>query len=126
MRPPETIRLSQQAREQMITLKRSLGLTQWNQLCRWAFCLSVSAPSPKELRDPPADSNVEMTFKTFAGKYESVYWALLVRRAELDGHAADPETLNRLLRVHIHRGISRLAGDRSIRSTVALVRLATG
>lgn len=124
MKPPEQFRMGQQAKEQMITLKRSLGVMQWNHLCRWGFCLSVRDPSPKDLREPPADSNVEMTFKTFAGRYEQIYWALLVRRAIADGHQTDAETLHRLLRVHIHRGIARLFGDKSLKTCAALARFA--
>lgn len=65
-----------------------------------------------------------MTFKTFAGRYEQIYWALLVRRAIADGHQTDAETLHRLLRVHIHRGIARLFGDKSLKTCAALARFA--
>ena len=40
------IKLSAQAREQLIRLKTRTGLSQWNILCRWAFCLSLKQPSP--------------------------------------------------------------------------------
>jgi DNA sulfur modification protein DndE len=124
MKPPESFGISQQAKEQMITLKRSLGVMQWNHLCRWAFAISVRDPSPKELREPPADSNVEMTFKTFGGRYDGIYWALLIDRARQDGHPIDPASLATLFRIHIHRGIARMAGDKSLRSCAALAELA--
>lgn len=124
MKPPESFRMSQQAKDQMITLKRSLGLMQWNHLCRWGFCLSLQEPSPKDLREPLSDSNVEMSFRTFGGKYADIYWALLLERAIGDGHPTDAATLNTLLRIHIHRGIARMFGDKTLRSPVALASLA--
>ena len=45
----EHIRLSQQARDQLITLKRRTGIAHWNVLCRWALCRSLAEPAP-----PPA------------------------------------------------------------------------
>ena len=40
------IRLSSQAKEQLIRLKTRTGIGQWNILCRWAFCLSLAEPTP--------------------------------------------------------------------------------
>ena len=42
----EHIRLSQTARDQLITLKRRTGIAHWNVLCRWAFCRSLAEPAP--------------------------------------------------------------------------------
>ena len=55
------IRLSAQARDQLIRLKARTGIGQWNVLCRWAFCLSLRQPSPPTPVEVPADSHVEMT-----------------------------------------------------------------
>ena len=49
----EHIRLSQQARESLVKLKRYTGIPHWNTLCRWAFCLSLaesSQPAPAKIR----------------------------------------------------------------------------
>ena len=35
------IRLSQQAKDQLIKLKRVTGIEHWNVLCRWALCVSA-------------------------------------------------------------------------------------
>src|SRR5262249_61192477 len=70
-------RLSGQAREQLIRLKMRTGITQWNILCRWAFCLSLRQPSPPTPLDVPADSNVEMTWQVFGGEAQELYLALL-------------------------------------------------
>jgi DNA sulfur modification protein DndE len=45
------IRLSSQARDQLIRLKTKTGIAHWNILCRWAFCLSLKQPAvPTPLR----------------------------------------------------------------------------
>ena len=76
--PIETVRLSERAKQQLITLKRNTGIDNWNVLCRWAFCLSI-----KESTKPPAEgqsnvSSVEMHWKTFAGHEEDAYRAILL------------------------------------------------
>ncbi|WP_077953634.1 DndE family protein [Salmonella enterica] len=38
----EHVRLSEKAKQQLITLKRRTGIDNWNVLCRWAFCLSLA------------------------------------------------------------------------------------
>ena len=53
----EQIRLSNQGKDQLIRLKTKTGITQWNILCRWAFCLSMREPTPPSPIDVPADSN---------------------------------------------------------------------
>ena len=40
------VRLSAQAKEQLIRLKTRTGIQHWNILCRWAFCLSLKQPTP--------------------------------------------------------------------------------
>jgi DNA sulfur modification protein DndE len=52
------VRLSAQAREQLIRLKTKTGIGQWNILCRWALCVSLRQPTPPTPIDVPADSNV--------------------------------------------------------------------
>ena len=121
-RPIEAIHLSQKAKDQLIKLKRSTGLMQWNVLCRWAFCLSLTEDSaPPEARIP-ADSSVEMSWKVFGGKYEALYLALLRHRCRKDGLGLDDETLASQFRLHLHRGIGYLAADREIQSVTHLIR----
>ena len=80
-----TIRLSQSAKDQLAWLKRHTGLTQWNELCRWALALSLRDPSTPLVRDITTDSNVEIAWKTFAGPHGDVYLALLKQRCAMDG-----------------------------------------
>src|SRR6202790_5613644 len=113
-------RLSGQAREQLIRLKTRTGITQWNILCRWAFCLSLRQPSPPTPIDIPADSNVEMTWQVFGGEAQELYLALLRERCDRDGLDTSEESLLRQFRLHLHRGISHLATPHTIRSIADL------
>ncbi|WP_435112170.1 DNA sulfur modification protein DndE [Nocardiopsis synnemataformans] len=105
----ETIRLSQAARDQLVRLKRTTGIPTWNVLCRWALAISLQDPSVPLVRDIITDSNVEMTWRTFAGTYADVYRALLVHRCVLDGEEPTDAAVARALTIHVHRGIGYLA-----------------
>ena len=120
----EHIRLSQRAKDQLIKLKRSTGVENWNILCRWAFCISLcerSVPPPAKI---PADSNVEMSWKVFGGRYADLYLALLKERCLRDALGTDPETLAQQFRLHLHRGISYLASNKQLRKIQNLISLA--
>lgn len=117
------IRLSQHGKEQLTKLKRYTGIEHWNVLCRWAFCVSLSEPSVPPSQKIPADSNVEMTWKVFGGRYHELYLAMLKERCIQDGFDTDPETLNHHFRLHLHRGISYLAGNRNLRDIGKLVAM---
>lgn len=118
--PIDHIRLTQQARDQLITLKRRTGIQHWNVLCRWALCRSLAEPAR-----PPAiklifDSNVEMNWRTFSGEVGDVLWALVTLRAHNDGLPVDEETLAQQLRLHLHRGIGYLVGDPRVTDVAGL------
>jgi DNA sulfur modification protein DndE len=118
------IRLSAQAKEQLIRLKMRTGISQWNILCRWAFCLSLRQPAPPAPVEVPADSNVEMSWPVFGGEAGEVYLALLKERCARDGLGTSEEVLSRQFRLHLHRGIGYLATPHAIRSIADLVRQA--
>ncbi|MBP33147.1 DNA sulfur modification protein DndE [Methylobacterium sp.] len=113
--PIEHIRVSKQAREQLIRLKRYTGIEHWNVLARWAFCRSLAEPSVPPAAKIPADSNVEMSWRVFGGRHHELYYALLKERCLSDGVGLDDEVLAMQFRLHLHRGISYLAADRRIR-----------
>jgi DNA sulfur modification protein DndE len=118
------IRLSSQARDQLIRLKTKTGIAQWNILCRWAFCLSLRQPTPPTPLEVPADSNVEMSWAVFGGEAQELYLALLKERCQQDGLGTADEVLARQFRLHLHRGISYLATPQAVRSIADLIRLA--
>jgi Domain of unknown function (DUF1832). len=35
------VRVNEDCKERLITLKRYTGIQNWNVLCRWAFCISI-------------------------------------------------------------------------------------
>ena len=120
----EHIRLSQTARDQLVTLKRRTGIAHWNVLCRWALCRSLAEPAP-----PPAvklilDSSVEMTWRVFAGDQGDVLWALVRFRCHIDGLDLDEETLANQFRLHLHRGIGYLVGDPRVTNVTGLASVA--
>jgi DNA sulfur modification protein DndE len=124
MTPPDSVKLSERAKTQLITMKRRTGIQNWNVLCRWAFCLSIAEPSRPPDEVVPADSSVEMTWKTFSGGAEDVYWGMLVARAEDDGVPIEKLVLGQYFRLHLHRGISYLAGTKGASNLVDMVKLA--
>lgn len=111
----ESVRVSRQAREQLIRLKRFTGIDNWNVLCRWAFCRSLAEPSVPPDAKISADSNVEMSWRVFGGRHHEVYLAVLRERCLVDGFDPTDETLATQFRLHLHRGIAYLAGDRRLR-----------
>ncbi len=117
------IRLSNQAKDQLIRLKTKTGIQQWNILCRWALCLSLKEPTPPTPIDIPTDSNVEMTWHVFGGEQHELYLALIKQRCVRDRLDTLPETLNRQFRLHLHRGIGYLATPNRIKSISDLVVL---
>ncbi len=119
-----SVRLSNQAKEQLIRLKTRTGIDQWNILCRWALCVSLKEPSPPTPIDYPADSNVEMTWQTFGGELNELYWAIVKERCLRDGIESDDVAVAQQFRLHLHRGISYLATPNAITNISDLVSLA--
>ncbi|WP_435059399.1 DNA sulfur modification protein DndE [Streptomyces sp. bgisy060] len=117
----DTVRLSQPAKDRLVRLKRTTGITQWNVLCRWALVLSLKDPSTPLVKDIVTDSNVEMTWKTFAGQYRDIYLALLKQRCVADGEDLTEENVARTLTVHLHRGIGYLGGHKELTTLEGLV-----
>lgn len=110
----EHIGLTKTARDQLITLKRRTGITQWNVLCRWALCRSLAETAIPPEAKLVLDSNVEMSWRTFAGPLNEELWGLLRWRCHVDGLPLDEETLAHQFRLHLHRGIGYLVGDSQV------------
>jgi len=120
----EHVRISQDARDKLIKLKRVTGIKNWNVLCRWGLCASLAETSrPPSIRIP-RDSTVDMTWKVFGGADADVYWALVRERCRIDGLPTDEKTVGRQFRLHLHRGIGYLAGMRSLASIDTLFETA--
>ena len=118
------IKLSSQARDQLIRLKSKTGIGNWNVLCRWAFCVSLKEKSVPTPLDIPADSNVEMSWQVFGGEHQELYMALLKQRCLQDGLGVSKSAVSKQFRLHLHRGISYLATPNQIKGVQDLVNLA--
>ena len=117
----EMIKVNARAKEQLTTLKRRSSIRNWNVLCRWAFCLSLADNSaPASAQGPVEDL---MDWHTFGGKHHVVYGALLKVACVRSGVEPSPENLRDFLSAHIHRGIAKLLGDRSIKTPADLAVL---
>ena len=120
----ESVRVSKQGRDQLITLKRRTGIENWNVLCRWAICMSLADASPPRDQKLVTDSSVEMSWRTFGGENEDLYDALIRQRCQQDGLPLTPESLSYQFRLHLHRGISYLAGEKDMDSLAKLIQKA--
>lgn len=117
------IRLSNRAKERLSRLKGKTGIKNWNVLCRWAYCYSLkenTIPTPENI---DADSNVEMSWYTFAGEYSDLYEALIIAWCKKMDIPTDNETMAKYIKMHIERGISYLSGTNFIREIDDLLRL---
>ena len=120
----ESIRLSESAKRQLINIKRRTGIDQWNILCRWAFCISVAENNQIGLSTLNAGSNVEMTWKTFAGRNSDIYEAI-VRFSVAKSQSPEVSELAFIVG-HIERGISRLASMKEMTSIADFIEVAIG
>lgn len=117
----EIVRLSQPAKDRLVRLKRTTGITQWNVLCRWALALSLKDPSTPLVKEIVTDSNVEMSWKTFTGQHGDIYLALLKQRCVTDGEEPTEENVANTLSVHLHRGVGYLGGHKELATIEGLV-----
>ncbi|MEV7680640.1 DNA sulfur modification protein DndE [Streptomyces sp. NPDC088341] len=118
----ENIRLATPGKDRLVRLKRTTGITQWNVLCRWALALSLADASTPLIKDVVTDSNVEMSWKTFAGPYGDLYLALLKQRCVSDGMEPTDENVSRTLTIHLARGIGYLGAHKEMTTIEGLIR----
>lgn len=121
--PIERVRISPAAEEQLVKLKRSTKIKQWNTLCRWALCRSLaesSVPSPVSIK---TNNGVEIAWNVFGGEMADILLIALKQRCYQDGLGTDPDTLKEQFTLHLHRGIGYLAGDTNIKQIEDLAAL---
>ena len=118
------IRLSTASKEKLSRLKGKTGIKNWNVLCRWAFCFSLHEGTVPTNVPIVADSNVEMSWYTFAGEYSEIYEALMTAWC-LDKEIEPTEdNLAKYFKLHLERGIAYLSGTNFIKSIDDLLDLA--
>jgi DNA sulfur modification protein DndE len=104
----DTIRLSEKQKQQLIRLKSRTGIENWNVLCRWALCMSLAEETVPPIEDIPSDSNVEMSWKVFAGEYSDVYIAVVRHTYEKQKAHLDDVLFSDFFKSHLNRGINFL------------------
>ena len=118
------IRLSNAAKDKLSRLKGKTGIKNWNILCRWAFCFSLHENTIPADIPIVTDSNVEMSWYTFAGEYSEIYEALMIEWCAEKKIELTEENLSKYFKLHLERGISYLTGTNFIKSLDDLLGLA--
>ena len=118
------IKLSNVSKDRLSRLKGKTGIKNWNVLCRWALCYSLSENTMPTDIPIVADSNVEMSWYTFGGEYSDIYEALMIAWCKSRGLSIDEETLSKYFKLHIERGIAYLSGTNFIKNLEDLINLA--
>lgn len=101
----DSIKLSEKQKQQLIRLKSKTGIENWNVLCRWALCMSLAEESVPPTEDIPSDSNVEMSWKVFAGEYADIYLAVLRTAYQKQSPHLSGVDFNGFVKLHLNRGI---------------------
>ncbi len=114
-------KLSQPEKEKLIRIKSRTGIQNWNIICRWALCWSLNEETVPGGVDPLSDSNVEMSWLTFAGEYHEIYEEIIRVRCQKDGLGDDPDTLYRYFRLHLNRGINHYSSRDVLKSIHSLL-----
>ena len=117
------IRLSNAAKDKLSRLKGKTGIQNWNVLCRWAFCYSLKEGTIPTDIAIESDSNVEMSWITFAGEYYEVYEALIKQWCIENDLGTDNDTLAKYFKLHLERGIGYLSGTNLIKNIQDLLDL---
>ena len=118
------IKLTNVSKDRLGRLKGKTGIKNWNVLCRWALCYSLSENTMPTDIQIVADSNVEMSWYTFGGEYCVLYDALMIAWCKNMGLPTDEETLAKYFKLHIERGIAHLSGTNFIKNLDDLLDLA--
>lgn len=118
------IKLTNVSKDRLGRLKGKTGIKNWNVLCRWALCYSLSENTMPTDIPIVADSNVEMSWYTFGGEYSDIYDAIMIAWCKKMGLPTDEETLTKYFKLHIERGIAHLSGTNFIKNLDDLLNLA--
>ncbi|MDY0977707.1 DNA sulfur modification protein DndE [Massilia sp. CFBP9012] len=115
----DVVRVSEKAKYQLLTLKRRTGIQQWNVLCRWALLVSLAERAIPPHEEIVTGSNIEMSWKTFAGTLDDAITAVVRQRAREDQVTDDQ--LPQFFKIHLHRGIAYLLnGAQDLRGLVSM------
>ena len=115
------IKLSNAAKDKLARLKGKTGIQNWNVLCRWALCYSLKEGTIPTDIEIASDSNVEMSWLTFAGEYHEIYEVLIKEWCIVNKLGTDNDTLAKYLKLHLERGIGYLSGTNFVKDLKGLL-----
>ena len=104
-------------------MKGKTEIKNWNVLCRWALCYSLSEKTIPTDIQIIADSNLEMSWYTFAGEYSEIYDALMKAWCIEMNLSTDTATIVKYFYLNLERGISHLCGTGFIKNIDDLLSL---
>ena len=120
MKPPvTTIVTTSQGRDQLMRMKRIMGISQWNIIMRWAVCLSLredSMPPVYKAKNQDNESSesersVTVEWSIFAGKSSEMLIAALKLRYIEDCRDDPSFSESEYFHRHLHRGLNILDGN---------------
>ena len=119
--PVDHVRVSPQSREILNRLKLRTGITQWNILCRWAYCASLAQDSEPKYRQGKGTIEL-MDWQTFAGSQSVLFANLLALRLnEALRSRSRPPTPSDYFRAHVERGIEMLHSNSTLNDLLSLL-----
>jgi len=124
LEPPDAVRFGPDIRDTIMTLVRRTGIRHRNVLLRWALCRSLAEPSRPPALPERAEKPVDIAWRLVAGHLGELPWLLLVARLREDNLPWDQQTATDELHRHIARGLLYLAGDREIKDSTSLAKMA--
>ena len=101
----DILRTSSNIKNSLTRIKSITGISNWNILCRWAFCLSVKQTSlPREVEEKL--DGIEIDYDTLVGKNKSIYTQLLINNLVSHKEEINKKNLTKYLNAHVNRGVN--------------------
>ena len=101
----DNLKTSSNVRYSLLRIKTITGISNWNILCRWAFCLSIKQTSlPREVEEKL--DGIEIDYDVLVGKNKSIYTHLLINNLLSHKVEINKRNLNKYLNAHVNRGVN--------------------
>ena len=101
----DILRTSMNVKNSLTRIKSITGISNWNILCRWAFCLSVKQTSlPREVEEKL--DGIEIDYDVLVGKNKSIYTQLLINNLVSHKQDINKKNLTKYLNAHVNRGVN--------------------
>ena len=101
----EILRTSMNVKNSLTRIKSITGISNWNILCRWAFCLSIKQENlPREIEENL--DGLEIDYEVFVGKNKDIYTQLLINNLLKYKIEINKKNLSKYLYAHINRGVN--------------------